>query len=265
MIRGHAHVIESFQNNAPPFPLLFVGPASVGKWTTAEALRKLWGVQASDILRIKRLTVADAREAVQFSYLAPVASPLRLVIARLQQGTEENQNILLKAVEEAPPTTKFILISSGESPLPTIQSRCVTVPFRLLSTEDLAAVLEDRGFKPAQAMVWAGRGEGQVKRALAFREVSDAKPLVTSVVKAFNEKDPTLLTKVADAWTEAHTDLLVIWCNEAISHHWSIFSDEEASTSGRTIPMKILVALRADVRPKLVVKSVLADLLRSMS
>ncbi len=265
MIRGHEHVVERFTTLVPHFPLLFVGPPSVGKWATAEAIKEGWGVSESDVLRIKRLTVAEAREAVQFAYMAPMAGPLRLVIARLHPGTEENQNILLKAVEEAPHTTKFILIASGETPLPTVSSRCVTVPFRLLSTDDLAAILEDRGFKPGQARVWAERGEGQVKRALAYREVSDAKPMVATVVKAFREKDPGTLEKVADGWTDAHTDLLTIWCNEAISRHWTVFSEEEASTRGRAIPMKILVALRTDVRPKLVVKSVLADLLRSMS
>lgn len=260
---GHDHVLQRFSRTSVHAPLLFIGPTSVGKWTAAEQLRRDWQVSDSDVLRIRRLSGPIAREAVQFAYQAPVAGSGRLIIVRMHQSTQEHQNVLLKAVEEAPDTTRFILITSDDSALPTMASRCIHVLFNLLHPDDLQAILEDRGFKAAQARVWAERGEGQVKRALAHREVTDAKTLVSMVVRSFREKDPMLLSKVADGWTDAHTDLLVIWCNETVSRRWVIFTEEEALPKG--VPMRMLVALRADVRPKLVVKSVLADLLRSMT
>lgn len=265
-IHGHETLIKRLleQKNTKSFVL--VGPASVGKWTVAEHVINEWGVTQADLMMVKHMTVEDARDAVLFSSYAPVSSPVRVVLARIGRDAEAVQNILLKALEEAPVTSRFILVTNDwDRVLPTLSSRCWLAFFSLLSTEDLTAVLEDRGFKPAQARVWAERGQGQVKRALAFREVSDAKPLVAAVVKSFREKDPLLLDKSADGWTDAHTDLLVTWCNEAITRHWNVFSDEEAGVRGRAIPMKMLMALRTDVRPKLVVKSVLADLLRSMA
>lgn len=263
MIFGHDWVVKRFEKPTVQ-ALLFYGIPSVGKWTTAEALRELWNVSDSDVLRIYKLNVADAKEAVRFASMAPVSGDTRLIIIRLARG--QHQNILLKALEESPETTRFILIPwSMEDVLPAVVSRCLPVLFSPLSVEDLAGVLESRGIKPAQAHVWAERGEGQVKRALAFREVNEARTPVSAVLRAFREKDPLALDTVAGDWTEVHTDLLVTWCNEAVTKRWQVFTEEDAEGLSPGLPMKILVALHTDVRPKFVIRSTLYDLLRSES
>lgn len=243
---------------------LFVGPRSVGKWTAAETLRYRNKVSDSDVLRVKKLLVGDAEAVSRFASLAPTSGSRRLAIVNMDGATEAASNHLLKILEESPETTTFILVSSGFV-LDTIRSRAAVFPFHALSTDDVAAILETKKkFSPTQARIWAERSGGSVWAALSSAEAVEAKPVVLLVVKAFRELDVAALEKAADRWTDIHTTYLTQWCHETITGQWRLFNDDESGVEGRTIPMKILIALRADVRPRLLIRANLMSALRGM-
>lgn len=79
------------------------------------------------------------------------------------------QQALLKALEEPPSVTRFVLVTSMPDALAeTIRSRCAHVRFGLLGPDDLAAVLVERhGWPPERAARAAELGAGSVERALS--------------------------------------------------------------------------------------------------
>lgn len=242
---------------------LFEGPKSVGKWSTAEWLRRRENISDSDVIRIKKLRVSDAMAVSRFAMLKPTEGDRRMAIISLDNATAEAINHLLKTLEESAPTTVFILVAAKKV-LDTIKSRAVVFPFHQLGTDDVAAILEQRKFTPTQARIWAERSQGSVGAALSSAEAVEVKPTVMLVVKAFRELDTTALEKAADKWTDLHTRYLTQWCQEAITRQWRLFNDDESGIEGRTIPMKILIALRADVRPRLLIRANLMSALRGM-
>jgi hypothetical protein len=239
----------------PPVSL-FWGPKSVGKRTAAEWLRWRLGVQEGDTTRMSRLTVDDAEDLIRFVRTAPFGS-IRLAIVSLDGATAAASNHLLNALESMPPTTRVILISSIPQRGP-LASRAVHFPFHLLSTEAVEQVLvKKKGFTETQAKVWASTSGGQVFRAL------QRKALVITVLRAIRDRDPDLLERQADKWTDDHTSLLMTWAREAMTERWSLYTQEEGNFATKSVPMRVLLALRADVRPRLVVRASLMNVLRS--
>jgi DNA polymerase III subunit delta' len=87
----------------------------------------------------------------------------------------EGANCLLKTLEEPPPKSVVILI--GTSPakqLPTIRSRCRSVRFSPLTTENVAEILvrEQLFDDPSQADALARVSRGSVQRALQMNDES---------------------------------------------------------------------------------------------
>jgi DNA polymerase-3 subunit delta' len=83
---------------------------------------------------------------------------------------EASSNALLKTLEEAPPTTHIILITSRPSSLlPTIRSRCQTVRFAPLSAEELEKFLVNNGQRAgAEARLAAQLASGRPGVALGL-------------------------------------------------------------------------------------------------
>jgi hypothetical protein len=114
-------IIEALERDLPPATLL-LGPdlhqmVNAAKWSTNGS-----GLIQADRLIARHVSAADARGIVRFAQTAPFG-PFKLVIAVLDGSTPQAQNILLKVLEEPPPTIRFILVAT-ERPLPTIVSRC---------------------------------------------------------------------------------------------------------------------------------------------
>jgi DNA polymerase-3 subunit delta' len=86
-------------------------------------------------------------------------------------GTEA-QNLLLKTLEEPPPNTFFILVTTRpDTLLPTILSRCQSVRFGVLSESEMAEWCERQNFEAAAealdfAMQFAAGAPGHVIAAL---------------------------------------------------------------------------------------------------
>jgi DNA polymerase-3 subunit delta' len=77
------------------------------------------------------------------------------------------QNALLKTLEEPPPSSVFMLVTSRpDTLLPTVLSRCPRLRFRSLSSADVAAALMRNGRSESEARAVAATAEGSVGRAL---------------------------------------------------------------------------------------------------
>lgn len=256
---GHERITRVLAAELPPVSL-FIGPDSVGKWTTAEWLRREHAIQDGDLLRIRRLSADDARTITRFATVAPVGER-KLVICRLDKSLPASMNALLKTLEEASESVRFILISR-DMPMLTIASRAEIERFGLLTEAEVAEVLQKKNFSANQAKIYAALSGGQVRKALRAAEGLDAKVTVLSAVRAIREKDADALDNLAGKWTDEHTELLSELCLEAITGRWRIFNEAEVEGMGRRLPLKILTALRNRIRPRLVVRASLMSVLK---
>jgi DNA polymerase-3 subunit delta' len=121
----------------------------------------------------RSIKVEPARAFIARTAYRPLDGRRRLAIIDdadlLEVGA---QNALLKVLEEPPPGTCFVLVSSrADALLPTILSRCPRVRFGPLSTGDVVRVLtRDHGWDPAGAVRAAALGMGSVGRAVSLAE-----------------------------------------------------------------------------------------------
>jgi DNA polymerase III subunit delta' len=108
-----------------------------------------------------------ARWLVARAYLTP-PEPGRKVF-RLDQAdrmTEEAADVLLKALEEPPTDTVFLLSSARPDEVPeTVRSRCQTVAFRPLAESFIVETLAGEGVEAGRARVSARVAGGNLGRA----------------------------------------------------------------------------------------------------
>jgi DNA polymerase III subunit gamma/tau len=149
-----------------PNALLFVGPSSAGKTTLARAFTaELFGVKdlsgSQDYHEINAADsrgIDDLRDLLKISKLKPRIAPRRVILVdECQQLTGPSAQLLLKPLEDPPPTTLFILCSmEPEKMLQAMKNRCsqfvLQVPEkahivkfirRIAKGEDMRYVTED--------------------------------------------------------------------------------------------------------------------------
>ena len=139
----------------------------------------------------REIVVASVRDLVRDAARAPLGGRWLVVLVEdADRMNERAGNALLKALEEPPPATVFLLCAPGaDDVLPTVRSRCRTVRLRTPSPADVARALEADGVAPAEA-AWAARAaQGHVGRARrlarddeARARRSDALSLVTDLI-----------------------------------------------------------------------------------
>lgn len=115
------------------------------------------------------IPVAEMRALVQLAARRPTAGRWQVVIvADADRLTEGAANALLKAVEEPPERTVFLLCAPSDHPddvSVTIRSRCRVVPLGTPRTAAIASALEDEGVAPEVASWAASVCGGHVARA----------------------------------------------------------------------------------------------------
>ncbi|MGO1637746.1 DNA polymerase III subunit delta' [Ancrocorticia populi] len=117
------------------------------------------------------ITVDQTRSLVGGSYMAPGVGRWRVIIVEdADRMAERTTNVLLKAIEEPPPTTIWILCTpSPEDVMQTIRSRCRGVNLVVPAAEDVADLLVRRdGVDPAVAIVAARAAQSHIGRARAL-------------------------------------------------------------------------------------------------
>jgi DNA polymerase-3 subunit delta' len=113
--------------------------------------------------------VSEMREIVGRSARRPVNGRWQIVVIEdADRLTEQASNALLKAVEEPPPRTVFLLCAPSTHPddvSVTIRSRCRLVTLRTPAADAVAAVLENEGVSADVAQWAAAAGQGHVGRS----------------------------------------------------------------------------------------------------
>ena len=104
-----------------------------------------------------RISIDQVREAENFLAVTPVEGSWKVVIfdgaETLSAGQSEPANALLKTLEEPPAGTLILLLTANEDAiLPTIRSRCRSLPLRPMPGDALSEYLASgRGVEPEQA------------------------------------------------------------------------------------------------------------------
>jgi DNA polymerase-3 subunit delta' len=246
---------------------LITGPAGSGRSLIARAFAaELLGVgsdpDAVDIqvvslnhpdltvLTTERVLIAidEVRDVVEASYRSPVTAPWRVVIIEdADRMAERTSNVLLKALEEPPPRTIWLLCAPSEADvIPTIRSRVRSVRLGVPAVTDIARMLVDRdGADPAVAEQSARHAQSHIGMARRLATSDEARErrdrslrrvlAVGSVSGAVNAAADivALATEDAKAYTEARD-----------TAERAEFLTRLGIASGETIPP----ALRAQVR-----------------
>jgi DNA polymerase-3 subunit delta' len=204
-LKGHRRLIEllarSISRDTLPPSLILAGPAGVGKrlvaTATAQALNCLSLVRGSSDLeldacgkcaactRIARgvhpdvlvvqpgdtgsIKVDQVRELIDATAYRPFEGRRRVVIIDEADAlVVPAQHALLKTLEEPPPSSIFLLVTSRpDALLPTVQSRCPRLRFQALSTDEVTSVLVSEGRPERDARAVAAIANGSVGAALS--------------------------------------------------------------------------------------------------
>lgn len=262
-IFGHQEQWDSLSTYLPRVSL-FVGPYSVGKRTVAEHLADHYGIDDRDVLRVEHLDSAMTSSCWAFSETPPVASPFKIIIVELRGAKMAAVNSIAAAVARAKPKTRFIFISTENfSWYERIADHAVVVRFGYLVRSEVINVLSERmGMSRERAITTAQSSVGQILptvRRLPAREDGLAKAQKAAL--AIRQHEADTLQELAKEWTDEATDALTDWAYESLAQEPSLFALEDLTNDPGTA-VRTLVALRPRVRPRLVVRSQLASVLR---
>ena len=181
---------------ASPLPsYLFVGPAGAGlrgaacrfagellaaRSATPERERRLaLAEQHPDLLVFDRvgaaMTAEQAREAVRAAAATPVAGDQKVIVLCDVDRAALSAPILLKSVEEPPPSCVFVLLAEEiNRSMETLASRCARVDFEALGDADLQALLIAEGIEHGRAGFAAAAAGGSIDRARLLASDDDA-------------------------------------------------------------------------------------------
>jgi DNA polymerase-3 subunit delta' len=172
------------------------------------------------------ISIDEVRALVASSQFAPSVGRYRvMVIEDADRMTERTSNVLLKALEEPPERTVWILCAPSDADLlPTIRSRVRTVRLRVPSVDDVARLIQrrdgvdaetaERAARHAQSHIGMAhrlatheearrRREQTLELALRIRSVSDA-VLAAATLLEIAGADAKAITEERDAEEREH-------------------------------------------------------------
>ncbi len=225
----------------PVHAYLFVGPPGSTKYEAARAFaaRLLSGGDDAehrdarlalrgehpDVREVRRVGASiardQAREIVRVSSLAPSEGERKvLILDEFHLLSPEGAAIMLKTIEEPPPSTMFIVLADFvPHDLITISSRCARIEFRSIADDVIAARLLVEGVGPvdAQAAAKAALGDldrarllandpGLAERRRAFREAPGRLDGSGTVAFALAAELLTLIDDAAEPVVARHAD-----------------------------------------------------------
>lgn len=124
------------------------------------------------------ITIAEARALVERSYFAPSAGRYRVIVVEdADRMVERTSNVLLKALEEPPEKTIWVLCAPSEADLlPTIRSRVRSLRLREPEVDDVARLITLRtGVDEATAEQAARHAQRHIGMALRLATDADAR------------------------------------------------------------------------------------------
>lgn len=189
-VPGQARAVEALQAAAPR-PLhayLLVGPRGSGKMEAARAFAaevlaadpdapdadraRLLALaeQHPDLTVVRRqgarMSVDEAKDVVRLAARSPVEGSRKVIVLPDFHLVEQWGAVLLKSIEEPPPSTVFVVLAEDVPPeLVTVASRCVRVDFDALADAVVQERLEAEGIEAAVAADAATAAGGDLRRA----------------------------------------------------------------------------------------------------
>jgi DNA polymerase-3 subunit delta' len=171
------------------------------------------------------ITIAEARSLVERSYFAPSAGRYRVIVVEdADRMVERTSNVLLKALEEPPEQTVWILCAPSEADLlPTIRSRVRSLRLREPDVADVARLISlrtgvdleiaEQAARHAQRHIGMAqrlatddsarrRRDETLRSVLGVRGVGDAVEVAGRIIQAATE-DAKALTAERDATERA--------------------------------------------------------------
>ncbi|MBA3289611.1 MAG: hypothetical protein H0U21_16620 [Acidimicrobiia bacterium] len=210
----------------PVHAYLFVGPPGSTKDEAARAFaaavvsrtddpdqrdaRLALAGQHPDVREVLRtgpaIAAEQAREIVRLAALAPVEGDRKVMIFHeFHLLRPEGAAILLKTIEEPPPSTMFVVLADFVPPdLVTISSRCVRIDFRPIATRRLAdrLVAEGVDIERADAVATAAGGDLTRARVLATDpELAARRDAFADVPRRLDGTGATVMTVVDELLT----------------------------------------------------------------
>jgi DNA polymerase-3 subunit delta' len=257
-IVGHEQIKEHLQtairDRKPFHAYIFQGDVGVGKETMARTFAAGLQCQAEegdkpcrscvschqtdsgnqpDVIWVTRerasLGVEDIREQLCNTMdIKPFSSPYKIyIVPEAEKMTEAAQNALLKTIEEPPEYGVVLLLTSNISALlPTIQSRCLTLEFRPLSTATVEAFLKKHCQTPDYlAKASAAFAQGNLGKAMRYAKSEDfieRKDQILSLLRNVRQMDLSeMLTVIKDLGTRRdevrdYIDLMELWYRDVL-------------------------------------------------
>lgn len=228
---GHREVVDRLsdliQTKRLPHGLLFSGPSGVGKffvaqWVAAAFLcpeagcgvcptcKKALSFQHPDIHRVEAeegrrdITISQIRRLMDTVGLKPFeAGAKAVVLDEADRMNDESQNAFLKTLEEPPPDTLIILVSSvPEKLLPTIRSRCQRFRFNRLSQEDFLSLIENREELRTALPLKLAQGSPGKLSGLMKAEADQARRLFSAFISSETVPSPVKATAEMMKWAQ---------------------------------------------------------------
>lgn len=284
-IVGHEQIKEHLQtairDDKPFHAYIFQGDVGVGKETMARTfaagLQCRQGDENSpckdcvschqiesgnhpDVIWVSRdrasLGVEEIREQLCNTMdIKPFSSEYKIyIVMEAERMTEAAQNALLKTIEEPPEYGVVILLTSNISELlPTIQSRCLTLEFRPLSTVTVENFLTTQCQIPDYlAKASAAFAQGNLGKAVRYAKSEDfieCKNQVLSLLRRIGDIDITeMMEIIKDLGTRKdeirdYIDLMELWYRDvllfkATKNINSLFFQEEMAHISREASMR---------------------------
>lgn len=213
-IVGHEQIIRQLRSQIETgrvsHAYIFEGPEGSGKMMMAQAFAQTLCCEMQqtepchachackqaesgsmpDIIYVKHekprtISVDDIRQQVnQTIGIKPYDRPYKIyIVDEAEKMNEAAQNALLKTIEEPPEYAVIILLStSSETFLPTIISRCVTMPFRAVSDDKVKSFLIQRGVNANKAELATAFAQGAVGKAILLAESEDFEEIRDSAI-----------------------------------------------------------------------------------
>ena len=257
-IVGHEQIKEHMQaairDKKPFHAYLFQGEEGVGKEALARTFaaglqcqsesadkpckecvscRQMESGNQPDVIWVTRekasLGVDEIREQLCNTMdIKPFSSPYKIyLVPEAEKMTEAAQNALLKTIEEPPEYGIVICMTSNISALlPTIQSRCLTMEFRPLSTAVVESYVKEHCQVPDyQARASAAFAQGNLGKAMRYAKSEDfieRKDHIISLLRHVEQMDLSeMLAVIKDLGTRKdevrdYIDLMVLWYRDVL-------------------------------------------------
>ncbi|WP_175985375.1 DNA polymerase III subunit delta' [Microbacterium tenebrionis] len=133
------------------------------------------------------ITIKEARALVERSYFAPSAGRYRVIVVEdADRMVERTSNVLLKALEEPPEKTVWVLCAPSEADLlPTIRSRVRPLRLREPDVADVARLIVERtGASPEVAEQAARHSQRHIGMAQRLATDDAARPRRDSTLRS---------------------------------------------------------------------------------